>query len=226
MSAKSSNILRMSFAMIGWLSVALQLYLSIQLAVANGKTVLTGAIIFISFFTILTNILVCLVLSYSSTTSKPVSWLGKFFSNPLVASGVAVSIAMVGIIYHLLLRKIWNPQGFQLIADVSLHYLMPTLFIIYWALFVNKAGLRWLHCIIWCVYPIAYLCYSLVRGKITGSYPYPFIDVITIGYQQALINSAGLLVCFVLLGLVFVAIGKLIHKIHQKVSSWKNNGFG
>ena len=215
-SAKSSNILRICFAIIGWLSVVLQLYLSIQLAMANGKTILTGAIVFISFFTILTNILVCLVLSYSSTTSKPASWLAKFFSNPLVASGVAVSIAMVGIIYHLLLRKIWNPQGFQLIADMSLHYLMPTLFIIYWALFVNKAGLRWLHCIVWCAYPITYLCYSLMRGKITGSYPYPFIDVGIIGYQQALINSAGLLVCFILLGLVFVASGKLICKIYFK----------
>lgn len=211
-STKSSNALRISFATIGWLSVALQLYLSINLAMANGKTIFTGMIIFISFFTILTNIFVCLVLSYSSTTSKPTSRLAKFFSDPLVASGVAVSIAMVGIIYHLLLRKIWNPQGLQLIADMSLHYLMPILFIIYWALFVSKTGLRWVNAIIWCIYPIAYLVYSLVRGKITGSYPYPFIDVGTIGYQQALINSAGLLVCFILLGLVFIIAGKLIHK--------------
>lgn len=222
-SAKSSNTLRMSFATIGWLSVALQLYLSINLTIANGKTIFNGVIIFISFFTILTNILVCLVLSYSSPASKAISGLAKFFSNPLVASGVAVSIAMVGIIYHLLLRKIWNPQGFQLIADMSLHYLMPALFIIYWALYVNKAGLRWFHSIVWCVYPIAYLCYSLIRGEITYSYPYPFIDVITIGYQQAFINSMGLLVCFILLGLVFVAAGKLIHKLnlkaHKKVLS-------
>ncbi len=218
-SINSSNTLRISFAIIGWLSLALQLYLSINLAMANGKTIFTGLNIFLSFFTILTNILVCLVLSYSSPVSKPISRFAKFFSQPLVASGVAANIAMVGIIYHLLLRKIWNPQGLQLIADMSLHYLMPTLFIIYWALFVNKAGLRWLHSIVWCIYPMAYLGYSLVRGKISGSYPYPFIDVGTIGYQQALLNSAGLLVCFVLLGLVFVAIGKLIHRAHLKAST-------
>ena len=216
MSSNASNTLRLGFALIGWLSVALQLYLSINLAMANGKTIFTGVIIFLSFFTILTNILVCLVLSYASPVSKPgskaKSKLTKFFSEPLVASGVAVSIAMVGIIYHLLLRKIWNPQGLQLIADLALHYLMPTLFIIYWALFVKKASLRWFSSIIWCIYPIAYLCYSLVRGTITGSYPYPFIDVSTIGYQQALTNSAGLLVFFVVLGLVFVAAGKFIHK--------------
>lgn len=218
-SINSCNTLRIGFAIIGWLSVALQLYLSINLALANGKTIFTGVIVCISFFTILTNILVCLVLTYSSPTSKPISGLARFFSNPLVASGVAASIAMVGIVYHLLLRKIWNPQGFQLIADMSLHYVMPALFIIYWVLYVNKAGLRWLHSIVWCVYPIAYLCFSLVRGKITSSYPYPFIDVSAIGYQRALINSAGLLVCFILLGLVFVATGKLIHKAHLKVSS-------
>lgn len=215
----SRNVLRISLAVVGWLSVFLQLYLSIQLATTNGKTLFTGIIIFISFFTILTNILVCLVLSFSSSTSKKsVSNLTKFFSNPLVASAVAVSIAMVGIIYHLLLRKIWNPQGAQLVADMSLHYLMPTLFIIYWALFVNKAGLRWVYAIIWCAYPIAYLCYSLIRGKMTGSYPYPFIDISTIGFQQAFINSAGLLLCFVLLGLVFIAIGKLIHRSFLKES--------
>ena len=215
-STNTSNKLRISFAVIGWLSVLLQLYLSINLATANGKTTFTGVVIFLSFFTILTNILVCLVLSYSSTTSKPASWLAKFFSSSLVASGVAVSIAMVGIIYHLLLRKVWNPQDFQLIADMSLHYVMPTLFIIYWALFINKSGLRWVHSFIWCIYPIAYLCYSLIRGKITGSYPYPFIDVSSIGYQQALLNSAGLLLCFIVLGLFFVAIGRLIHKFNLK----------
>lgn len=215
-STNFAKPLRISFALIGWLSVALQLYLSINLAIANGKTIFTGVIIFISFFTILTNILVCLVLSFSSPTSKSSSLFAKFFSNPLVASGSAVSIAMVGIIYHMLLRNIWNPQGLQLIADMSLHYLMPTLFIIYWALFVHKASLRWLHSIVWCVYPIAYLGYSLVRGKITGNYPYPFIDVGTIGYQQALINSVGLLGCFILLGLAFVTIGKLIHKVYLR----------
>ena len=109
------------------------------------------------------------------------------------------------------LRKVFVPSGgWRKLRSGKAK--LPTLFIIYWALCVNKTSLRWFSSIIWCIYPIAYLCYSLMRGKITGSYPYPFIDVSTIGYQQALINSASLLVCFLVLGLVFVAAGKFIHK--------------
>jgi hypothetical protein len=65
-----------------------------------------------------------------------------------------------------------------------------------------------MHPLFWSAYPIVYLVYALIRGGIGGSYPYPFIDVAFLGYGRTMINSLGLLVVFIALGLLFVALSR------------------
>ena len=52
-------------AALGWMALALQFALSLQLSIAHGKGVLGGLVIYFSFFTILTNLLVALALTAS-----------------------------------------------------------------------------------------------------------------------------------------------------------------
>jgi hypothetical protein len=66
-----------------------------------------------------------------------------------------VYIAIVGIVYSLLLRHIWNPQGWQIVADVLLHDLIPLLYVAYWVIFVRKSSLLWKHAVWWLAYPAA-----------------------------------------------------------------------
>ena len=61
---------------------------------------------------------------------------------------------------------------------------------------------------LWSAYPALYLVYSLIRGRIIGSYPYPFIDAGSLGYARLLFNALGLLLVFIVLGLSFVALGR------------------
>ncbi len=68
--------------------------------------------------------------------------------------------------------------------------------------------MAWFAPLAWAVWPLAYLVYALLRGAWLQSYPYPFIDVSTLGYPQALLNSAGLLVVFLVLGSALVGIGR------------------
>ena len=56
----------------------------------------------------------------------------------------------------------------------------------------GNAPLRWL------AWPALYAVYALVRGKIDGFYPYPFIDVTALGLPRVLLNAAGLLLVFAL----------------------------
>ena len=49
------------------------------------------------------------------------------------------------------------------------------------------------------VYPIAWVVYSLVRGAIVDWYPYPFLDVETLGYAEVLLTCAVLAVAMVAL---------------------------
>jgi len=195
-----------SVAMVAWFGVLLQLVLSLQLAVTNGKSALDGLVIYLGYFTVLTNLLVAVSLSWPLLS--PRSAPGRWFQRPGVASAIVVSIAIVGLAYHLLLRHIWNPQGLQWLADVTLHYAVPLLCLVHWWFCVPPARMAWHAPLAWAAWPLAYLVYALLRGAWLQSYPYPFIDVTALGYPQTLLNAAGLLVVFLLLGSVLVAVGR------------------
>jgi hypothetical protein len=68
---------------------------------------------------------------------------------------------------------------------------------------------RWRDAPGWLLYPAAYLVYSLLRGGLTGWYPYPFLDVPTIGLARVLINGIALLVVFLLMSAIVIAVDKL-----------------
>lgn len=193
-------------AIIGWFALALQFYLQVTRALTHGLSV-SGAIInYFSYFTILTNLLVVLGLTFSLW--MPDSSWGRFFSNSTVRAGTAVYITIVGVTYSLLLRHLWNPQGLQKIADVLLHDVMPVMYVAYWLIFVPKNALRWKHVLWWLTYSLAYLIYTLVHGWLSGWYPYPFVDVSVLGYPRFLLNVAVLLGAFLGIGLLAVAIGR------------------
>jgi hypothetical protein len=111
-------------AALGWFALALQLYLMI-LKVPAGQ-MLGTVITFLSFFTILTNILVVLV--FTAAGFRP-GW-GQWFARPSIQAGSAVYIAIVGCSYQLLLRHLWNPQGAQWLADTLLHSVIPLVYVL------------------------------------------------------------------------------------------------
>ena len=158
---------------------------------------------FFSYFTIQTNILASLVLT-AFAVKRP---LDEWLVHPFVRSAVAVYIAMVGLTYFTLLRHLWAPQGAQWIADATLHYVMPVGYLVFWLACVRKAGLRWYDPLLWLIYPLTYLLLILVRGKISGFYPYPFIDAGTLGYAKVATNAAGLVIVCAVLGAVIVTAG-------------------
>jgi hypothetical protein len=195
-----------ALAALGWFSVLLQLILILSTARSLGS----GLVTYLGYFTILTNLLVCV--SLTMPLIAPASSVGRFFSRGEATAGVATSIVFVGISFHVLLRNVWHPQGLDYLANLLLHYVMPSLYLLYWWFVAPKAALRWIHPVIWGIYPTLYLIYALIRGAIIGSYPYGFIDAGAIGYGQTLINGVGLLVCFIVLGLLLVASARLSRK--------------
>jgi len=202
----TSTARQSSFALciIAWFALLLQLNLSVGMTAASGKPALMGIVIYLGYFTVLTNLFVALALLLPLVA--PDSGIGRFAARPTVQGCAVTSILVVGIGYHLLLRHVWNPQGMQWIADMLLHYVMPILFFLHWLLVLPGHRLAWSAPLVWCVYPVGYIVYALVRGEVLQSYPYPFIDVTTLGYGGALLNAFGLLVCFVVLGLILVAV--------------------
>jgi hypothetical protein len=205
-ASRKDTAFALTLALLAWFGIVLQGVLSLQTALGNGKTPAEGLAIFLSYFTVLTNLLIGVSLTCSLIA--PASSLGKWSARSGVVAGIAASITFVALSYHFLLRNTWNPQGAQWLADVLLHYAVPALYVLYWWLACPKDGLRWTHPLLWSIYPAVYLVYSLIRGEMVGSYPYPFIDAHSLGYPRILLNSFGLLLVFIALGLLFIALAR------------------
>ncbi len=202
----SKKTLLVVIAILGWLALILQLYILIDNTPGNGLTPIEAVGRFFIFFTILTNLLVAVVTTTLLFAGHSVR--GHFFSKATTLTALALYIFIVGLVYNILLRNIWHPQGLQKIADELLHVVVPVVFIIYWLLFAVKSPLRWVNALQWLIYPGIYLVYAMIRGSMEGFYPYPFLDANKLTPGNIIINCVGLLLVFVVAGLFFIAIGK------------------
>jgi len=195
---------------VAWFALVLQFSISIPLLMAKGCSLCSAFVQILSYFTILSNLLMVVCLSAILLAAK--SRLGGFFKKPAVLTAVALYITIVAIIYNIILRNIWNPQGLPRLADELLHVVNPVLFIIYWFVFVNKAELQYRNIWPWLWYPLLYFIYSLVRGAISHQYPYPFLDAAQFGYAHVLLNAVILFAVIWALGAVYIFIGQKIAK--------------
>jgi len=208
---KGSKVFLITGVLLGWFALLAQLYLII---VNNAAPVIEAVVRYFSFFTILTNIIAALCLSKLLLNANKDDH--SFLTRPDTLAAVTVYISVVGIVYNLILRFTWQPQGLQFFVDELLHAVLPILFISYWLLFVPKNTLKWSASLLWLIYPFFYLLFILLRGSCSGFYPYPFVDVNKLGYNKVLLNSFYLLIVFLMLSLLLIGSGKLIQNHRKK----------
>jgi len=189
-------------AAVGWFALLLQLYLIIVNRVASVPETIVR---YFSFFTILTNIIVAV--SFTLVYVK-----GIFFIPPKTLTAIVVYITIVGLIYNVILRFQWAPEGLAKVADELLHTLIPAAFIIFWLKFVPKSTITWKNILPWLLYPLIYIIYTLLRGPLAQWYPYPFVDVGTLGYNKVFVNCVFVTLAFVVVALLFIGIAKMMSK--------------
>ncbi|MEL7214924.1 MAG: Pr6Pr family membrane protein [Pseudomonadota bacterium] len=154
----------------------------------------------VHFFTIWTNALVAVVFLRAAAGRPPSASL---------AGGLTVWIAVVGLIYWLLLYRGLPPSDPEFYTDHAFHTVVPIAVVLWWVLKAPRAVLGVKDAALWLVFPIGYLGYALLRGAVTGGYPYPFMDVSALGYTGALLNVSGVAALFFVLGLGLVGISRL-----------------
>ncbi len=188
-------------ALAGWFAVVAQYVLMLN---NNTNSVEEATIRFFSYFTILTNIIVATYFTALLLGARITHTKG-------VLSAITIYILIVGLVYQVALRHIWDPQGLQKLVDELLHSVIPLGALIYWSVF-EKKGLGYALIFSWSIYPLAYLIFTLARGSISGFYPYPFINVTEIGIQQTLINALIILALFMTLSFVFIFINRKVRR--------------
>jgi hypothetical protein len=130
-------------------------------------------------------------------------------------TAITAFILIVGAVYQIVLRSIWEPTGLQLIVDELLHTIIPLYMLGYWFFNVDKSDLAPKKVFIWLLYPLIYVVVILVRGGFSNYYPYPFLNVSEIGFEKTIINTAVILACSVVLLIVLLVLGKFAIKVRR-----------
>lgn len=196
---------QVALAVLGWFAILAQFYIH---TVTLPLPLFESVIRFFSFFTILTNLSVAVC--FTALLLLPTSSIGRFFANSSTLTALTVYMTFLALVYHGLLRNLWDPQGLQLAVDWVLHTIQPLLLLVYWLLFVQKGVLKWQTAFFWLLYPGIYLVWVLGRGGLSGFYPYPFINAVELGYSQTFLNIGALALVLWGYSLLHIGVGKLI----------------
>lgn len=194
------------FAIFSWTTIIAQFVLLLGARTTN---VVEAVFRFFTFFTILTNIIVAIV--FTALWLQPKNSF-SFFTRFNTISATAVYIFVVGFVYNTVLRFIWEPTGLQRVVDELLHLIIPIVFILYWYFSIESNTIKWKSFFNWLLYPMIYLIVILVRGHLVNYYPYPFVNVLELGYSKVAINSLLLTLFFGFISFIVIGVVRYRNK--------------
>jgi len=161
---------------------------------------------FFSFFTIEANIIAFIVFLASAFFV----FAGKKSHKLDFFRGAATFLMVVtGIVFAVLLSGL---EGVELTAvpwdNIVLHYIIPIAVALDWIIDPPSRRISFRRGLLWLIFPLAYLGYSLIRGPIAQWYPYPFLNPVNGGYGQIAITSLIILIVGVVLVWIVTRISK------------------
>ena len=168
------SLLRIGFGLLVLVAIGAQLIQTIQLdrSIVN----------FFSFFTVESNLLaafVLLVVGFGALAGAKAHRTFAFLRGAatlyMVITGIVFALLLAGLEQRLQVTIPW--------VNTVLHYIMPVVVLVDWLLFPPKFTFTFRQTLIWLVFPLVYLAYALIRGSLTGWYPYPFLDVSQVGWS-------------------------------------------
>ncbi|MEY2611705.1 MAG: hypothetical protein RL069_517 [Planctomycetota bacterium] len=188
---------RLTLAILSLWAVFLQAIYLIQL----GRFEFAG---FLSFFTIQANLFVIAVLLIETFNGCGIS-----IDRRASLRGAAVLyLAITGIVYAVLLSKLPIVKEIvHPVADAFHHVIMPTWVLFDWVVNPPSHRITVRRALWWFVYPLAYLFVSLIRGAITGWYPYPFLNPASPGGWLGIVTVS--IACLILGYIILLGIIRL-----------------
>lgn len=160
---------------------------------------------FFSFFTIESNIIAATVFMVSAfyVFANKKSPLLDFFRG-----ASTFFMIVVGIVFAALLSGL---EGVRLTAvpwdNIVLHYIIPIAAVADWIIDPPQRRIAFKKALLWLIFPLTYLAYSLIRGVVVGWYPYPFLNPANGGYESVAFISFGILILGIVLAYLVSRVG-------------------
>lgn len=181
--------------------------------VGGQDTVVERFFDWITYFTILSNIVVAVVMSVMVfAPQRFVQSGGRGLVWRALRLDTVVMITVTGVVYNILLAD--GPKtGWDAVSNSLLHIITPIVTVLVWLL-AGPRGLINLKVIgASLVLPTLWAVFALTRGAIIGAYPYPFLDVATNGYASVIGFIGQIVVIAVVLALILLAIDGLMRRV-------------
>lgn len=157
-------------------------------------------LIYLSFFTTLTN---ALVMVASFGLARHSGALHRWARRPTTRTAVSVYITVVAVIFQVLLAKLVHLSPLGWWGNMLVHQLVPALWLGGWVLFHPHGGISRTAHWRWLIYPLVYGGWTIAHGAVTGWYPYPFLNVAKLGMARVALNMVLMALFFAGLGLAF-----------------------
>lgn len=158
---------------------------------------------FYSYFTIESNIFAVIIFLISAKAL----YLGN--SDKLLdhlRGAAALYMTITGLIYSILLSGVDVNTPLPWV-NIVLHYVFPVVVLADWLVTRSGSIITPKRALLWLIFPLAYFVYSLVRGAITGWYPYPFLNAGQLGYAMVAVNAAIIAAGMAVLALMLARLG-------------------
>ncbi|MBW8730621.1 MAG: Pr6Pr family membrane protein [Terrabacter sp.] len=179
-------------------ALVLQLYL-----VATGDNILDSSAVttarpeqvrrFFCYFTIQSNVLVA-VSTFLIVRGRIESQVFR-----VVRLASLVGITVTGIVAAIALPPSPSYTTGSLICDRLLHIVVPVLTFVGWAVFGPRGKVTREDLLPALIWPVLWLVATLALGPLVDWYPYPFLDVGSIGLGRTLLNCAVIALLFLAL---------------------------
>ena len=139
----------------------------------------------LSFFTIQSNILVGVTSTQLAMNPRRDGAVWR-----VLRVDALIGIAVTGIVYATVLARMHEPKGWEQVStNIAFHYVVPVGAVVGWLLFGPRPRLRGTVVGAALAWPLVWFGYTLLHGRWTHWYPYPFVDVASHGYGRVALNA-------------------------------------
>ncbi len=188
-------IYRLGFALLTLAAMVTQM---VSLAAAGTL----DSVNYLTYFTIDSNLIATLLLLVGA-----VRWRSERSPTlDLMRGAAVVYMSVTGAVFAVLLSGTNVDTAIPWVNSV-VHEVMPMVIIADWLLDPPPTRLTFRQGALWLSFPAVWIVYELIRGSVTGTYHYPFLNPANGGYGSVAFYSVAILVLMLLVCAVVVWLG-------------------
>ena len=164
---------------------------------------------YFTYFTIITTILAVAVTAVGGVMALrlPVDTVRYTVARMSILTYAVVT----AVVYNVLLRNIPD-EGFVVSPwpGEIMHVWIPIVLVLDWLVSPGRPALRWTGLRIVVIFPLAWLALTLLRGAVTGWYPYPFLEPATgwVSVATYIVGIAAFIVALASLAITYSRLRK------------------